>query len=684
MTRTNKLLRALSSSLSSDHQDDSESSLEPIERFSSGSDRIGGQIDSSVSRDSSLPGGTKAIFAFLLSLLAYTFQTELAQYVQQTLAYRKPFLSLYLGHSGFTLILPFHLLFLHLTTSLPLSHHLDLLYRNLDWQLSNLSSRSRSGPRYSLLPRPTTESIASGRLIPSNSFSNLGDGQGRVGNDPSTSTEIDLEHQEPPSILTDETLTRPKSPRRSSPSQNGERGGGTMEKKSFLDLDVARLVGLLCLLTLGMTVPALSWYSAVPMTSMADITAIYNTFSIWALVFSVWFLGERWERKRVFSVLLASVGVFVVAYGGGGGKGAKGEGEKVEQKLVQTSSSSSNPALGNLLAFVGAVTMAAYEMIFKLVGTLPDEAAQAEQFSHQEGGEEGRRHRGDASQQQEVERLSRSDDFDADDSRHEGPSHRISEPGVGGGAAKETDDHVGGEGEEGTRGSEADERVSIWNGRRPQPVGDEAFTSDYRTMTPPDGGSNLDLPGIGSGRGSKREKEKVKVEMMRMRMLAQCRVESEEVQGRVLKGREGGRRASGWNEDQDQTSRIIPPPLPFGLHANMMTSGIGAITLCLLWIGIPIADALGWEKFEAPRDLWTASCVLSVVLCGVLFNAAFMILLSLWGPVMASVSCLTTTVLVEAADVIVLGRELKAASVIGCTLIAAGFGVLIRGGGGVH
>lgn len=57
-----------------------------------------------------------------------------------------------------------------------------------------------------------------------------------------------------------------------------------------------------------------------------------------------------------------------------------------------------------------------------------------------------------------------------------------------------------------------------------------------------------------------------------------------------------------------------------------------------------------------------------------------MILLSLWGPVLASVSCLMTTLLVVVADTF-LGHELKWLSVAGCALIAAGFGVLVSGGG---
>ena len=51
---------------------------------------------------------------------------------------------------------------------------------------------------------------------------------------------------------------------------------------------------IIILLTLGITIPAVSWFVALPLTSMANVTSIYNTFSIWALVFSVAFLHEKW------------------------------------------------------------------------------------------------------------------------------------------------------------------------------------------------------------------------------------------------------------------------------------------------------------------------------------------------------------------------------------------------------
>lgn len=48
---------------------------------------------------------------------------------------------------------------------------------------------------------------------------------------------------------------------------------------------------------------------------------------------------------------------------------------------------------------------------------------------------------------------------------------------------------------------------------------------------------------------------------------------------------EGGE-TSGARAHARATQEWIPPPLPFGMHANVMTSGIGLVTVCVLWMGI--------------------------------------------------------------------------------------------------
>ena len=658
-----------------------------------------------------LPGGGKAIFAFVLSLFAYTLQTEFAQYVQQALNYRKPFLSLYLGHSGFILLFPMHLYFLKWTTGRPITHYLHLIAQNLRWQL-NTPASTLPGPRADIVRHRLSQASGRGHRT--------------------SGTDADEQASE--------SLRR--------------RPASFLEQK--FGFNVVRLTGLFIILTIGITVPALSWYCAVPMTSMADITAIYNTFSVWALVFSVWFLGEKWERRKVFSVLLACLGVVIVAYGGADhrkvpkpidpvhGKPPADGGATVQlvrrsfqsvvARVTKTSeeaagtpvSSAHNPVLGDLLAFVGAVTMAAYEMAFKLIGTLPDEQKQAEMYSAVPGGR-NRRSRSyvryhdadeaDQQQQYETEGLLRSANHT--ESRHsvtDGDLSTLSADDV------EANQHVLGDDED--ESNDLKKRESA-EARRYSTVVDKLIDQerqDYRSITPPSDESTPLEPDDAS-KGIKAAADKVRVHAKAVRLsngqpkerdadeesqVTESELDEDE-ERQVLSGatrlhrtrshlsthqlsaddtlrassdaaRPGpSRRSSSYRTPHDPS---IPPPLPFGLHANVMTAGIGFTTITTFWIGLILAHQLGWEPFELPHNLRTYLSIAMVVLCGIFFNAAFMILLSLWGPVLASVSCLMTTILVEVADVL-LGHELKWISVLGCGLIGAGFAVLV-GGGGMH
>lgn len=211
------------------------------------------------------------------------------------------------------------------------------------------------------------------------------------------------------------------------------------------------IAGVVFLLTVGLTVPSLSWFLAVPLTSMGNITAIYNTFSIWALVFAVAVLGEPWRVRDVGSVLLACGGVALVAYGGSSESHTKG----------------SRPIFGDGLALLGAVSMAAYETIYRILATFD------------EGSTEG------------------------------------------------------------------------YAPLAEQPQSEQAVHESY-------GASDTSYS-----------------------------------------------------------------PLPFGLFAIAMTSGIGLMTSLLFWAPLLAAHVLGWESLGLPSDLSTLFVILLSVVCGVTFNGAF-------------------------------------------------------------
>lgn len=758
-----------------------------------------GDVDSSgrarsskmASRLSRLPGGTPALVAFGLTLLSYTLQTEAAQYVQQTLGYRKPFLSLYLGHSGFIFLFPIHLLFLKWWYRLPISHYLHLMALNLHWQLSTPTRPLKGDVQEEIRKRLSTYS---GRA----SMASEGRQSGGGGYD-------DVEDAaEPPPLP---SLSRSQSWRESiamATSLAHPQYSGYFEKR--FGFSVPKLAALLVLLMVAITIPALSWYCAVPMTSMADITALYNTFSVWALVFSVWFLGEKWNRYKILSVLMACGGVVVVAYGGteerkAGGVGnphktagstatasptptptltssdgsptatlaamatravlqtlkARGGGDAAGEEPPQTpppppsSSSASNPLLGDALALFGAVTMAAYEMAFKLLGTLPDEDKQREVWQGKSLGGGGGGVVGDT-EEEEGERLLGQDDADADADADE-RQHVL-------GGGEEDDDDGDGDDDKDGPSSRAplssiaprrnfssqshDERTAIWTPPAVDVVDDTAAGhGDAPSPSAFNYGSNGGGGGGGGGAASAPASASLDADSLKRKMSAAANGTTESGDGSIQSGKrldDDGIASSSassvlddadadeiqrgstrmkrahhkarrgkvpeWvdeNGDEDRERAAgsrrrppshplssspspawIPPPLPFGLHANAMTAGIGLATACILWIGVIIAHFTHLERFEWPHNWTTVVFVLFVILCGIIFNGCFMVLLAIWGPVTASVSCLLSTVAVAVLDAVVKAH-FSAVSAVGCLFIMGGFGVLLcDGSGGGH
>ncbi|KAL7754170.1 hypothetical protein RI367_000151 [Sorochytrium milnesiophthora] len=68
-------------------------------------------------------------------------------------------------------------------------------------------------------------------------------------------------------------------------------------------------------LTVLFTLPSYMWYVAVNGTTMSDLTAVYNTSSFFAYVFSVLLRvgGERFELRRISAVLMSLIGVTLVS-----------------------------------------------------------------------------------------------------------------------------------------------------------------------------------------------------------------------------------------------------------------------------------------------------------------------------------------------------------------------------------
>ncbi|KAH9898357.1 hypothetical protein C8Q73DRAFT_641281 [Cubamyces lactineus] len=122
----------------------------------------------------------------------------------------------------------------------------------------------------------------------------------------------------------------------------------------------------------------------------------------------------------------------------------------------------------------------------------------------------------------------------------------------------------------------------------------------------------------------------------------------------------------------------IVHPLPFGLYPNFLTSAIGICTLLVLWIPVPILDALDIEPFEMPSTVLTYGVICGIALTGAVFNAGFMVLLGAWGPIVTSVGSLLTIVLVFMSDALFGGavETVTFWSILGCGSIIAAFAIL--------
>ncbi|KAL2158260.1 hypothetical protein VTH06DRAFT_4581 [Thermothelomyces fergusii] len=111
------------------------------------------------------------------------------------------------------------------------------------------------------------------------------------------------------------------------------------------------------------------------------------------------------------------------------------------------------------------------------------------------------------------------------------------------------------------------------------------------------------------------------------------------------------------------------------IFANTFGSMMGAFTLLVLWIPLPVLHVLGWEKFEVPTGE-TAWLLFVSVLMNMLFSGSFLVLISLTSPVLTSVASLLTIFMVAIVDWFVTGTPLSGAAVLGGLLIVAAFVML--------
>ena len=66
-------------------------------------------------------------------------------------------------------------------------------------------------------------------------------------------------------------------------------------------------------------------------------------------------------------------------------------------------------------------------------------------------------------------------------------------------------------------------------------------------------------------------------------------------------------------------------PPPFGLHANLLTCGIGLMTFFSLWTMLPILHYCGYERFRLPPDMITTLSIAGIAASGLVFNGGLMV-----------------------------------------------------------
>lgn len=121
-------------------------------------------------------------------------------------------------------------------------------------------------------------------------------------------------------------------------------------------------------ITSALTVAGLSWYIAVDLTTPSDLTAIYNCSAFFAYAFSVPLLKEPFRLGKCFAVVIAIVGVVIVAYGDTKQNPAPG----ADSTSAAGAGDDGNRFLGNLVIGAGSVLYGLYEVLYKRYACPPE------------------------------------------------------------------------------------------------------------------------------------------------------------------------------------------------------------------------------------------------------------------------------------------------------------------------
>jgi drug/metabolite transporter (DMT)-like permease len=94
------------------------------------------------------------------------------------------------------------------------------------------------------------------------------------------------------------------------------------------------------------------------LSSVTDLTAIWNANAFFAYIFSVKLLGLEWGTLRLFAVSMATLGVVTVVYGGS--IGPSSDPEPFKENLTNAST----PFIGDMLTLVASLGYGLYQVLY--------------------------------------------------------------------------------------------------------------------------------------------------------------------------------------------------------------------------------------------------------------------------------------------------------------------------------
>jgi drug/metabolite transporter (DMT)-like permease len=105
---------------------------------------------------------------------------------------------------------------------------------------------------------------------------------------------------------------------------------------------------------------------------ISGVTAIWNTNAFWAYLMNLRLHNAKVQMLKLSAVLLACIGVLFVVYGGQSASSDLSPSQSTPTN-PNTTTSGSEPLIGNLLTLIASILYAAYQVLYKHFVSLPSD-----------------------------------------------------------------------------------------------------------------------------------------------------------------------------------------------------------------------------------------------------------------------------------------------------------------------